>query len=626
MKKKLFLVALMLALVVCALTASVSAGLYGESDIYYFDASVEELDGKSISEALFYTHRNASDVITEYSGAFPKTNSNGEAICWYKLGQVTVGNNVFVAVKSFVTMDPAYANIPGDGRYLFKSGCGVTKNNVVSVNFPNDSGLKSFSNGSAYSLYSQTGGYHPSNSELLFAYFPNTWTKTERLVQATPVLEVYFDQGSTLDTIEDTATYDCDSLRKIVLPKTIKYIKGGAGAFYGCGKLVDINIHETIVETIGFGAFYNCDSLTKLEFPNTFKKFTGSRAMQDMDSLVEVRFGASFEGTDADMISLCYLSKNLKYVYFSSTLKYLADHNFGTEQGGMGTSDMVFFYTGDKNQLDTLYGNIAKVNQRFLNATPIEWNSNNSDQYYKNLATTEGKCYVVYSYNACEAFYNGVHVENDTVNGNACYLADCKNCDFESKYIGSNDTHNLNTKYTYENGYMAAGQIVSICQNADCKHGTEETAITSPLEALFEDLEYSVSEKGFGICVKYNVNRGALKNYKDAGNEMSFGVVAIMADKVENNGPLANDGTVAAQNNVVAADVTADNLAAVTLKIAGDENAWKNNATRAIYVLGYATNGTDLEYLGSASETQADRNNITSVKSLVIGQFFNFNA
>ena len=142
----------------------------------------------------------------------------------------------------------------------------------------------------------------------------------------------------------------------------------------------------------------------------------------------------------------------------------------------------------------------------------------------------------------------------------------------------------------------------------------------------FTDLAYSASEKGFGICVKYNVNRGALKNYKDAGNEMSFGVVAIMADKVENNGPLANDGTVAAQNNVVAADVTADNMNAVTLRISGDENAWKANAEKAIYVLGYATDGTDLEYLGTASGAQVERNNITSVKSLVIGQFFNFNS
>ena len=76
---------------------------------------------------------------------------------------------------------------------------------------------------------------------------------------------------------------------------------------------------------------------------------------------------------------------------------------------------------------------------------------------------------------------------------------------------------------------------------------------------------------------------------------------------------------------MLAVDVTAENQRAVTLRIAGEEKDWKDNAQRAIYVLGYATNGTDLEYLGTASDTAANRNNIASVKSLVIGEFFKFN-
>ena len=218
-----------------------------------------------------------------------------------------------------------------------------------------------------------------------------------------------------------------------------------------------------------------------------------------------------------------------------------------------------------------------------------------------------------------------MHIEADTVNGSACYLADCSRCNVEKKDISSDTTHSLNTQYVYANGYMAAGQIISICQNAGCKHGTEETAIVSALDALFNSLEYSVAEEGFGICVKYNVNKDALAVYKNSGKSISFGVVAVMADKVEGNGPLANNGELTTQKNVIAADVTADNIRAVTLRISGDESAWRAYSSKAIYVLGYATNGTNLEYLGSASETPAERNNITSVKSLVIGDFFNFN-
>ena len=174
------------------------------------------------------------------------------------------------------------------------------------------------------------------------------------------------------------------------------------------------------------------------------------------------------------------------------------------------------------------------------------------------------------------------------------------------------------TDILFKNGYTANG-----CKEIKCSR-CDEKDYSSVVEALFNDVKYSVSEKGFGICVKYNVNKEAVAVCKDAGKAVSFGVVAIMADNVDGNGPLANDGKLATEKNVIAADVTADNLRAVTLRISGDENTWKSNATKAIYVLGYATNGTDLEYLGTASDAQANRNNIASVKSIVIGDFFKF--
>ena len=107
MKRKLLLLAIMVIALASVLAVSVSAELYGESDIYYFDATVEELSTKTTEDALFYAHRDSADIITEYEGAFPKTNASGDAISWYKLGQATVGSDIFVAVKSFVTTDPA---------------------------------------------------------------------------------------------------------------------------------------------------------------------------------------------------------------------------------------------------------------------------------------------------------------------------------------------------------------------------------------------------------------------------------------------------------------------------------------------------------------------------------------
>ena len=379
---------------------------------------------------------------------------------------------------------------------------------------------------------------------------------------------------------------NCYALSSIEFPDTLQSI--GKDAFISTS-LTEVVIPNR-VEKIGQNAFKYCEELTTVTIGSGVTTFGGYDVFNSCPKLTTIYMSAGITGPD--LRNTFYGSDALTTVYFVGTL----------------------------SELNAFCDALSAVsdNTNFTDLTKI------SVDAYEALTDKTGS-YVIYDYSACVVYNNGIHEEIGE-GGNACYLAECKNCSFKNKYIGNDDTHRLNSQYVYANGYMAAGQIVSVCQNAGCKHGVDGTAITSPLDALFNSLEYSVAEEGFGICVKYNVNRAALAAYKNSGKSISFGVVAVMADMVENNGPLANDGKLTTEKNVVAADVTADNLRAVTLRIAGDENAWKDNASRAIYVLGYATNGTDLEYLGTASGAQVDRNNITSVKSLVIGNFFNFNA
>ena len=389
-------------------------------------------------------------------------------------------------------------------------------------------------------------------------------------------------------------------------------------AFMGCTSLTTLyGFENTKLEVITYQAFKNT-SIEEIILPNTVESieqdafiFSVSGVAYDY-TMKKVVLGANF--TSFASYDGFKNRSGLEEVYIPAGCTSIPGNVFN-----VAASNCVFYFTGTKDQLDALVANTNSNNTAFLDA----YKQAKSVAEYNAIETKSGRC-IVYGYSACEAFYNGVH-EDVGANGSACYLDDCKNCLYTQMYIGNDETHSFFVEYTYANGYMQAGQIVSICQNSGCKHGTESTAVTSPLDALFNSLEYSVAEKGFGICVKYNVNKDALAVYKNSGKSISFGVVAIMADKVQGNGPLANNGKLTTEKNVVAADVTADNLRAVTLRIAGDENAWKNNANRAIYVLGYATNGTDLEYLGTASGAQVDRNNITSVKSLVIGQFFDFN-
>ena len=618
MKKKLLLLTVFVMLFVCLFVVSASA-----KTIY------KDAEGNTL---FSYVDDNGDKVFDSYEGSFPTSDEQENALTWYITESKEENGNTVHVVTSFNTLDKTgtYASLSDAGVYKYVNQ--AIELSIVSVYFPNDAGILKLSlsgdgYGDAYSYASNT-------SNLLFLRLPNTLTELPfRIAQSTPIIDCTIDENAPFTSFSNVSFHDSQNLRSVDIPKnvTILQSKGHSNdgfTFYRCVSLVDVDFAEgSKLVTIEQNAFNSCKALKEITIPNSVVNL-GNNVFMYCSGLETIRLGAN-AGKNLDTYnvqSMLYGCNSLKYVYMSSTMiPTTGSHLFDS-----GAGSMVIFYTGDYSQYEALKTTLTnlKNNGKFVNATPIEWNSINSDQYYKDLATTEKKNYVVYGYSACEAFYEGVHNEADTVNGSVCYLADCERCNVEKKYIGgdiNSGTHTLAVEYVYANGYMQAGQIVSICQNTNCAHGTEQTALTSPLDALFTDIEYSASEKSFGICVKYNVNKDAVATYKNSGKSISFGVVAIMKEKVENNGPLANNGTLTTQNNVIAADVTDGNLRAVTLKISGDENTWKSNASKSIYVLGYATNGTDLEYLGTASGAQVDRNNIASVKSLVIGQFFNFN-
>ena len=620
MKKKLFLLVAMLALVICMLAVSVSA-----------HDTTRKVKLDSGTEVALY-------------------DSDGDALTWYMDGENLVSKK---------TKDVISVNGSGVASYN-----GINTMSVVVANFQGaEVEALDVKQVPVYYYGANGGGYHSYNDVVEYIYLPDTLTKTVtnqfRCTSKLKIVDV--TRNSSWSEMGQYCFYYATGLTEFNYPPRVKTTpgasndgeRGTASTFSHCTSLKKLYFYDNSeVETFGASCFTSCTALETVVLPDSLKTFPGglfsyctslkeitipngvttiaNHAFSGCSSLEVIRMGASvqyFNNTGDN--SFTYQTGKVKEIYIpksfyatAPTTTYQVSYAFHG-----ASANCKFFYCGTVGDFATAKANFltqtsaTSNNGSFLNATVITYS-----EYLKNTNSYATGRYVICDYSACDAFYDGEHKEADTANGSVCYLADCSRCNVEKKDISSDATHSLNTQYVYANGYMAAGQIVSVCQNSGCKHGTEQTAITSPLDAIFTDLEYSVAEKGFGICVKYNVNRAALAIYKNSGDSISFGVVAVMADKVEGNGPLANNGELTTQKNVIAADVTADNLRAVTLRIAGDENAWKDNASRAIYVLGYATNGTDLEYLGTASGAQVDRNNITSVKSLVIGNFFNFNA
>ena len=371
-----------------------------------------------------------------------------------------------------------------------------------------------------------------------------------------------FDADCTGNYGTKTTWYLATNLQCLYYHDEVKYLVSGTSSVY------EYDIGDG-VEVINCQILRDQKRVTNFTIPNS-TIYLYSEAFRGSD-LTTLRIGeglihaasnnAFLWTTGSDNV---YISKNILTVFNGSIPALIANHGAN------------IYFDGDLKDAENLMQKIIETDSNYNNKiTLVDYLTTTTRGDTKNIC-------LFYNYSRCDAFYRGEHIEADAVNGSACYLADCSRCIVEKKYVGSDDTHAFVTVYEYANGYTAAGQIVSTCQNANCVHSTKETAVTSPLDALFNDIEYSVAEEGFGICVKYNVNKDALAVYKNSGKSISFGVVAVMADKVEGNGPLANNGELTTQKNVIAADVTADNIRAVTLRISGDENAWKNNANRAI--------------------------------------------
>ena len=70
----------------------------------------------------------------------------------------------------------------------------------------------------------------------------------------------------TITTIEESAFYNCDSLKEIIFPKSLTTI--GRWAFYDCDGLEKVSFPDSVTN-IGCAAFSHCDKLLVVTLPNS---------------------------------------------------------------------------------------------------------------------------------------------------------------------------------------------------------------------------------------------------------------------------------------------------------------------------------------------------------------------
>ena len=558
MKKKILFSIIITSLLVCVFAISASASvIYKTSD----------------EEVLFTAEVNdGGRNFVSYEGSFPTTDGNGNALTWYVVNTETVNTDTVHTVASFNTIDTTgeHASLSDGGQYKYVNQ--AKELSVVSVYFPDDANVLTIS--MSDSGYGNAYGHGSDKSNLLFLRLPNTLADLpSRICQATNVIDCTVADSAPFETISNTAFYDCTNLRSVDISANVTLIKGSnhsnnGFAFYNCISLVDVDFSENSkLVTIDQNAFNSCKALVEITIPNTVVNL-GNNAFMYCSSLTTIRLGANAgKGlTEYNVQSMLYGCNALKYVYMSDTMVPTS----GSHLFDSGASGMVIFYTGSFEEYESLYATLKSLgnNGKFINATAVEWDKTKDDQFYKDIAATENKNYVVYGYNACKAFYDNKHEFGETT---YCF-----------------------EKENYLSSFLATG----VCENC------ESRVVEELCKALFTNKGYSKEEGGSFFTYGFVANRDEIAKYeKFTGERVLYGIIAA-------NKSLSSDGALLDANGnaiegAISADFTNMDYTIYNVKITG---IGEENKASDLYCSAYVVDCGIISYIG---------NTVTDTSSLI---------
>ncbi len=550
MKKKLFLVTLMVLLFACAFAVAVSA-----ASLENFINVELSLDDNSKIEAYLtkgtvWEGYQGYDRVTIYTDYTDKSKTldwsrvrvfdgRSSTIHTYKDGVLTNTGAFAQTLLGYPT------NVSGVTHFYYSQGSIIVADN----SFNNDK------NG-----WSLEYLYIPKSVKII---------GTGSCFRNTKLTTVEFEQGSLLEEIKGSVFKECSALESINLQDTkLKKIgdstweDNSSNAFRLCTSLTSVTFPETL-ESVGYNAFYLSGLSQTLVLPNSVTYVgPGAFLSTKIETLVlgdgPIEIGNNFAG-DFDKTTNAFL----KRVFIPSEATFVT-----ADQTWYKCVNQVKFYVIGKdctNLINTLLSDDDSTKYMSIGKADSE-------------DATEYDGIIIENYSPCEAFYNGNHTVGTFV---------CERCD--KVIYCDNSEHNLIVNIQYVD-YLSEGEKSTVC--LDC--GSLPLITKAP--ALFTCLGYSAPENGRdGIAIGYTVNKEAIEEYTSVtGKTLKYGVFAVLKDRLGDNDIFGEDGT--ASEGVISVEISSYKFASFELKITGFETEEHMSAKLAMGAYVAVTYGETTEY------------------------------
>ena len=446
-----------------------------------------------------------------------------------------------------------------------------------------------------------------------------------------PTNEIVFVEGIT--TINCHMFNGCGKVwGEVVIPSTVTSIK--EGTFNGTA-ITAFDFSKCVnLTSIGGGyggTFANIDTVTSYDFSACVKltKFDGNAMFEGSAELVNVIL-PPIDKIPHKTFAHCYKMQSL---VLPSSVTSIADEAFHSARRGQDVMTFTMYIQSDV-KLNTRYvfrDSGAKVEFVMIgNATAAQFKATNagidivqsgSHSPLDNIEVIDYKDPASpWTFVPGQARTSHIIVDNycTTLALTGEHLADSNPCVIVCSDCGmaaakENPQHSEKLVITYANGYGKAGVKAIVCTNLGCTH-----EITEDAKALFVCLGYSAPSYGKGgVAVGYTVNGVAIAEYEAAQSvTVSYGVFAVIKDKLGENDVFGADGTVA--DGVVNADLSNNEFTAFELKITGFEDEQKAvQLALGAYVAVTKDGATEYSYIQEGTPNDGAKYCFTSYNDII---------